>query len=242
MPLKPDLIFHTVPIVVETDHSAFTVQLSPIKPAQDLSNINRLTEPIIEPVKTSILAATPKPTSPNSNSSGKIRNRKTCFVCKSVDYLIKDCNYHAKTMAQPTPRNYAHRGNHKQYASLTHPNPLKHMVPAAVLTQSKPVFITAARPVSAAILKIMVTRPRLAHPIVTKSKSPIRRHITRSQSPKTTNSPPRVTVIQASVASIAQGMQGKWDKGVIDSGCSWHMTGNMSYLSDFEELTSGYVA
>nr|GFB72298.1 putative ribonuclease H-like domain-containing protein [Tanacetum cinerariifolium] len=31
------------------------------------------------------------------------------------------------------------------------------------------------------------------------------------------------------------------DKGVIDSGCSRHMTGNMSYLSDFEELNEGYV-
>nr|GEZ91008.1 hypothetical protein [Tanacetum cinerariifolium] len=32
------------------------------------------------------------------------------------------------------------------------------------------------------------------------------------------------------------------DKGVIDSGCSRHMTGNMSYLSDFKELNDGYVA
>nr|GEX74245.1 hypothetical protein [Tanacetum cinerariifolium] len=32
------------------------------------------------------------------------------------------------------------------------------------------------------------------------------------------------------------------DKGVIDSGCSRHMTGNMSYLSDFEEINRGYVA
>nr|GFA16194.1 ribonuclease H-like domain-containing protein [Tanacetum cinerariifolium] len=32
------------------------------------------------------------------------------------------------------------------------------------------------------------------------------------------------------------------DKGVIDSGCSRHMTGNMSYLSDFKELNEGYVA
>nr|GFB98863.1 ribonuclease H-like domain-containing protein [Tanacetum cinerariifolium] len=32
------------------------------------------------------------------------------------------------------------------------------------------------------------------------------------------------------------------DKGVIDSGCSRYMTGNMSYLSDFEELNGGYVA
>nr|GEZ68101.1 hypothetical protein [Tanacetum cinerariifolium] len=32
------------------------------------------------------------------------------------------------------------------------------------------------------------------------------------------------------------------DKGVIDSRCSRHMIGNMSYLSDFEELNGGYVA
>nr|GFA87423.1 ribonuclease H-like domain-containing protein [Tanacetum cinerariifolium] len=32
------------------------------------------------------------------------------------------------------------------------------------------------------------------------------------------------------------------DKGVIDSGCSRNMTGNMSYLSNFKELNGGYVA
>nr|GEU31924.1 retrovirus-related Pol polyprotein from transposon TNT 1-94 [Tanacetum cinerariifolium] len=261
---KPDLVFHTALIAVETDHSAFTIQLSPTKPPQDLSYTNIPTVPIIEDwvsdsedesktkapqiipsfvqsskqvktprhfvhlIETSIPATTPKSASPKSNSSGKRRNRKAFFVCKSVDHLIKDCDYHAKKMAQPTPRNYAHR----------------------VLTQSKPVSITAVRPVSAAVCKIMVTRPRLAHLIVTKSKSPIRQHITRSQSPKISNSPLRVTAIQASVVNAAQGMQGKWgnlkyalkDKSVIDSGCSWHMTGNMSYLFDFEELNGGYVA
>nr|GEW77950.1 ribonuclease H-like domain-containing protein [Tanacetum cinerariifolium] len=175
----------------------------------------------VQPFETSIPAATPKPASLKSNSSGKRRIRKACFMYKSVDHLIKYCDYQAKKMAQPTPRNYAHRGNHKQYASLTHTKPQKHMVPAAVLTQSKPVSITAVRPVSAAVPKIKVTRPRLAHPIVTKSKSPIRRHITHSPSPKTSNSPPRVTAVQASVVSTAQG--------------------NMSYLSDFEELNGGYV-
>ncbi|GJV50689.1 ribonuclease H-like domain-containing protein [Tanacetum coccineum] len=32
------------------------------------------------------------------------------------------------------------------------------------------------------------------------------------------------------------------DQGVIDSGCSRHMTGNMSYLIDYEEIDGGYVA
>nr|GEV41610.1 ribonuclease H-like domain-containing protein [Tanacetum cinerariifolium] len=32
------------------------------------------------------------------------------------------------------------------------------------------------------------------------------------------------------------------EKGVIDSGCSRHMTGNMSYLSEYEKIDGGYVA
>nr|GEW40521.1 hypothetical protein [Tanacetum cinerariifolium] len=31
-------------------------------------------------------------------------------------------------------------------------------------------------------------------------------------------------------------------KGVIDSGCSRHMTGNMSFLTDYKEINGGYVA
>nr|GFD02514.1 hypothetical protein [Tanacetum cinerariifolium] len=48
MPPKPDLFFHTAPIVVETDHSAFTIQLSPTKSAQDISHTTRPMAPIIE--------------------------------------------------------------------------------------------------------------------------------------------------------------------------------------------------
>nr|GEV18838.1 hypothetical protein [Tanacetum cinerariifolium] len=278
MPPKPDLVFHTAPIAVETDHSAFTVQLSPSKHAQGLSHTNRPSAPIIEDWVSDSKDES-KTTAPQNVPSfvhDKRNNRKTCFVCKSVDHLIKDCDHHAKKKAQPTPRNYAHKGNNKQNASLTHKYPQKHKVHVVVLTQSKPVSITAVRPVSTDVPKIMVTRPRLAQPIVTKSKSPIRRHITRSPSPKTSNSPPRVTAAQAPVVSIAQGIQGKWvwrpkcpildhdscttsasmtlkqfdyndvlgrsKSGVIDSGCSWHITGNMSYLYDFEELNDGYVA
>nr|GEV66435.1 putative reverse transcriptase domain-containing protein [Tanacetum cinerariifolium] len=46
---------------------------------------------------------------------------------------------------------------------------------------------------SAAVPNIMITRPNYAHSIDTKSKSTFRRHLTRSQSPKTSNSPPKVT-------------------------------------------------
>nr|GEW59816.1 uncharacterized mitochondrial protein AtMg00810-like [Tanacetum cinerariifolium] len=151
-----------------------------------------------QPIETTIPAATPIPASLKSNSSGKRRNRKACFVCKSVDHLIKDCDFHNKKMAQPIPRTYAYRGHHKQYASLTYSKPQKHMVPHAVLTQSKQVSNTAVRLVNVSLPSITVTRPRYAHHVV--SKSPNRRHITRIPSSKTSTSPPRVTAVKAPMA------------------------------------------
>nr|GFB83500.1 hypothetical protein [Tanacetum cinerariifolium] len=60
----------------------------------------------------------------------------------------------------------------------------------------------------------------------------------------------QVNAIKPSAVSAAQHNHGKKgnpqqtlkDKGVINSGCSRYMTGNMSYLTDFEELNRGYVA
>nr|GEZ50241.1 hypothetical protein [Tanacetum cinerariifolium] len=156
----------------------------------------------VQPVEAPILAATPKQTSLKTNSSSKRKNRKTCFVCRDVDHLIKDC-------------------------------------PAVVLTKSKPVSITAVRQVSDDVPKIMVTRPIHAHSLTTKSKLTIRMHITYSQSSKTSNLPPRVTVAQAPMGNPQYALK---DKGVINSGCSRHMIENMSYLSDFQELNGRYVA
>nr|GEY79829.1 hypothetical protein [Tanacetum cinerariifolium] len=66
------------------------------------------------------------------------------------------------------------------------------------------------RPVSTVVPKIMVTRPQHAHSLNTKSKSTIRRHKTRSQSSKTSNSSLKVTAAKAQVVSDAKGKKGKW--------------------------------
>nr|GEX00377.1 putative ribonuclease H-like domain-containing protein [Tanacetum cinerariifolium] len=152
----------------------------------------------IQPVEAPIPAAIPKLTTLKSNRSSKRKNRKTCFVCKSLDHLIKDYDYHAKKKAQPTIRNYAHRGTHKQNASFTHHHPQMHMVHVAVLSQSKPIS-TAVRPICAAVPKIMATKPRHARSLHTNTNSIFRRHITHGQSPKISNSPLRVTTAQAPV-------------------------------------------
>nr|GFB99372.1 hypothetical protein [Tanacetum cinerariifolium] len=126
----------------------------------------------------------------------------------------------------------------------------KHIAHVAVLTKSKPVSVTAARPVSTVVPKIMATKPRHTRSLHTNPNSIIKRHKTRSKFLKTSNSSPKVTATNAKIVSAAKGKKGKWgnpqhalkDKRVIDSGCSRYMTGNMPYLSDFQELNGGYVA
>nr|GEW85022.1 putative ribonuclease H-like domain-containing protein [Tanacetum cinerariifolium] len=268
MPPKPYLVFHTAPIAVEAAHSAFTVQLSPAKPAQDISHATKPMAYIIEdlvsdsedesepndpqsapslvqtsehaklsghsvlPVEAPILDAIPNPTSSKTNGSSKRKNRKTCF-----------------------------------YASSTKKYPQTHIFPAAVLTKSKPVSVTTARLVSAVVPKIMATKPRHARSLHTKTNSIIRRHKTHSKFSKTSNSSLKVTADHAKVVSAAKGKKGKWvwrpKQHILDhdssaskllkrldhddalgrsNGCSWHMIGNMSYLSDFQELNGGYAA
>nr|GEZ54957.1 ribonuclease H-like domain-containing protein [Tanacetum cinerariifolium] len=205
------------------------------------------------------------------HSKGSRRTKNACFVCKSVDHLIKDCDFYARKLAH---RPYASRDIHKQYALVNHSKSLLHKVTTAAPPLSQSVLTTAARSVSAVKPTFSMTRPKLASHAVSKSKSPLRRHLPRRPSSNPSHSPPRVTAGKASAVSAAQDKKGTWvwrpkclildydlrttsasmplkhlftmmhlaDPRVIDSGCSRHMTGNMSYLSDFEELNRGYVA
>nr|GFB36056.1 hypothetical protein [Tanacetum cinerariifolium] len=85
--------------------------------------------------------------------------------------------------------------------------------------------ILCLRTVSALKPIFSMTRPKLASHAVSKSKSPLRRHLPRHPSLNPRTSPLRVTAAKASTVSAAQDNQG-----------------NMSYLSDFKELNRGYVA
>nr|GEW12885.1 putative ribonuclease H-like domain-containing protein [Tanacetum cinerariifolium] len=161
MPPKPDLVFNTAPIAIETDHLTFNVQLSPPKPEQDLSHTSRPSAPITEDWVSDF----------EEESEPKAPQQFASSFAQSSEHV-------------KTPRHF--------------------VVPTATLTQSKPVSHTAVRPLSANLPNIIVTRPRNAPQVVTKSKSPIRRHITRNPSSRTSNSPPRVNVVQVPVVSAAQ--------------------------------------
>nr|GEZ26442.1 hypothetical protein [Tanacetum cinerariifolium] len=245
MPPKPDLVFHTPPSD-ENEHLAFNVfdfeRDDMPKVTKDVPSFAQSPKLVKSPRHSGSLFQAPNlvvppiPVRLKPHSKGLRRTKKTCFVCKSETHLIKDYDFHARKLAQ---KSYALRDIHKQYAPMTHSKFLVHKVSDAAPPKSHPVFTTAARTVCAVKPKFSKTRPTLASHAVYRSQTPYRRPITRPPSSNSRNSPLRVTAAKSSAGNLEQALQ---DKGVIDSGCSRHMKGNMSYLSDFEELNEGYVA
>nr|GEW59233.1 hypothetical protein [Tanacetum cinerariifolium] len=153
---------------------------------------------LISPPPMSI--ALPVPLRLHSPSKGLKRPKKTCFVCKSETHLIKDCDFHARKLAQ---NSCAPRDIHKHNAPMKHSRIPLHKVFAAT-PKSKPVLSAAARTIGAARLTFSKTRPHIASYTVSKSKAPIRRPFIRHITPKPRLSPPRVNAANPSAVSAAR--------------------------------------
>ncbi|GJU26471.1 ribonuclease H-like domain-containing protein [Tanacetum coccineum] len=140
---------------------------------------------------------------------------KACYVCGSFNHLIKDCDFYEKKMVEKPVWNNASRVNHQNSQRLTHPHPKGNFVPKAVLMKSGHKTLNIARQNSSKAAVSVNT----ARPINTAYLRP--------------------TVNSARTGNPQLELQ---EKGVIDSGCSRHMIGNKSYLSDYEEIDGGFVA
>nr|GEV96991.1 ribonuclease H-like domain-containing protein [Tanacetum cinerariifolium] len=228
MPPKSDLVFYDAPTANETVPTVLNVELSSTKPNQDLSQTHRPSAPIIEDwVSDSEDDSEGEPMPPQKAPS---------FVQTSE---------HVKT-----PRPSVKPVEHLAPAENFRKDILKHVVPTAVLTRSRLVLLTAARPVTTVVPHINVTRLRPSKTVITKPYSSQRRPIHHRPSHKPSNFPQKITIVKAPQVNAIKGVKGNWgnpqhalkDKGVINSGCSRHMIGNISYLSNFEEIKGGYVA
>ncbi|GJW48616.1 putative ribonuclease H-like domain-containing protein [Tanacetum coccineum] len=85
--------------------------------------------------------------------------KKACFICGSLNHLIKDCNFYenkmegkyvlnneGKATGQREVRpvwNNTQRVNHQN--KLTHPHPRRNFVPSAVITNSRKVLVNTAK-------------------------------------------------------------------------------------------------
>nr|GEX88110.1 hypothetical protein [Tanacetum cinerariifolium] len=178
----------------------------------------------------------PKPDLVFTNAPNDVETDHPAFNVKLEDESETKTPQNVPSFVQPSEQVKSPRLSVQHVETSIPPATPKTAIPKpTILTQSKLVPINAVKRGSTATPKIHVTRPSQAKTIITKSKSPLRRHISRSPSPKASTFPQKVTAVKAPIANAAQ------DKGVIDSGCLRHMIGNMSYLFDFEELNRRYV-
>ncbi|GJW87753.1 hypothetical protein Tco_0163093 [Tanacetum coccineum] len=134
------------------------------------------------------------------------------------------------------------------------------MVPRAVLMKSGLVSVNTARQVNIAHSKTTVNAARPMSYLSKTTHSTVKRPIHKNTAFKNNNIDQRVNTVSGkkfntarpkAVVNVVKGnsfnavkASACWiqDQGVIDSGCSRHMTGNMSYLTDYEEIDGGYVA
>ncbi|GJV03313.1 hypothetical protein Tco_1336882 [Tanacetum coccineum] len=142
------------------------------------------------------------------------------------------------------------------------------MVPRAVLMNSGLVSLNTARQVNTAHPKITMNSAKPTTNLSKSVHSTVKWSIHKNTTFKNSNFNQRVNTIKDKNFNIARPKEvvnaarpkvvvnvvkgnnvnagnlqiDLQDKGVIDSGCSRHMTGNMSYLTDYEEIDGGYVA
>ncbi|GKA93994.1 putative ribonuclease H-like domain-containing protein [Tanacetum coccineum] len=140
------------------------------------------------------------------------------------------------------------------------------MVPRAVLMKSGLVSLNTARQVNTAHPKITINSARPMTNLSKSAHSTVKWPIHKNTTFKNSNFNQRVNTVKykkfntARPKTIVNALKGNnvnvvkalacWgnpqmdlqDQGVIDSGCSRHMTGNMSYLKDYEEIDRGSVA
>ncbi|GJR42818.1 putative ribonuclease H-like domain-containing protein [Tanacetum coccineum] len=197
-------------------------------------------KPVRKPVKYAkmYISQTPRGNQRNWNNqksqqlgSDFVIYNKACFVCGSFDHMQANCNYHQKER-MVSGNNYT-RVNHNYAAQKAHPSTQRNMAPRAVLMKTGLRPLNTARPVNTAHPKTTVYSARPMSHFSKSAQSTIKR-------PKAVNTArPNSTVVN--VVRVNQGHPQKEDQGYVDSGCSRHMTGNMSYLSDFKEFDGGYV-
>ncbi|GJX40188.1 putative ribonuclease H-like domain-containing protein [Tanacetum coccineum] len=127
------------------------------------------------------------------------------------------------------------------------------------------VSVNTARPINTAYPRPTVNCARPASNVFNRAHSHVRRPFNKFTTNKNSNFNERVNTVRGNVTTVGpkavvsdnKGNEANvvkasacWgnpqlelhEKGIIDNGCSRHMTGNMSYLSNYEEIDGGYVA
>ncbi|GKB99969.1 ribonuclease H-like domain-containing protein [Tanacetum coccineum] len=194
--------------------------------------------------------------------------KKACFVCGSFNHLIKDCNFHDKKMIQKPVMNNVQKGTgHRevrpvwQRTSRTTVLTKSGVVPISTArqrTSRTAAPLSAARPINTAAPKLFVNVAKTKPNVFQKAHSLSRRPFNKKTTLNNRRLNNKVNTAKVNSVNTAKGKRvtsvvGKQginagdpqvalkDTGIFDSGCSRHMTGNKSYLTDYQDYDGGFV-
>ncbi|GKD69081.1 putative ribonuclease H-like domain-containing protein, partial [Tanacetum coccineum] len=197
---------------------------------------------------------------------------KACFVCGSFNHLIKDCDFHDKKMVQKPVLNNVKKGtgqrevrpvwnnamrtNHQNFS-----NSRRNFAPTAVLTKSGLVPISTARqsssraaapvstarPINTVAPKLCVNAAKTKPNVFQKAHSLSRRPFNQQTALNNRSLNNKINTAKINSINTTKGKRGDpqvalKDTGIFDSGCSRHMTGNKSFLTDYQDYDGGFVA
>nr|GEV56150.1 hypothetical protein [Tanacetum cinerariifolium] len=143
--------------------------------------------------------------------------------------------------------NNARRVNHQNFSKLTHPNLKRNFVPTTVATKSRKVLVNAAKQNLAAS---------------TSTARPKQKLILFSRKINNAKGKNVITAGPKAIVNVAEGKKENavkssacwiWrpkgnpqytlqDQWIFNSGCSRHMTGNKSFLIEYQKIDGGFVA
>ncbi|GJT22095.1 putative ribonuclease H-like domain-containing protein [Tanacetum coccineum] len=135
-------------------------------------------------------------------------NARACFVCGSLNHLIRDCDFHEKRMTKQAELN---NGLTQEFT---------------VLTRTGKIPVDTARASS-------------AKNVSTARHSFNRQAVLTSTAMKVNTIKPIVNRVKPANDYPHRALQ---NKGIVDSGCSRHMTGNKAYLAEYQDFNGGLVA
>ncbi|GJZ43064.1 ribonuclease H-like domain-containing protein, partial [Tanacetum coccineum] len=193
--------------------------------------------------------------------------KKKCFVCGSLSHLIKNCDFYEKKMAREAElkkQRVFNTGNgvaKPVWNNANRVNHANHFVPRPVQLNSVRQNVNSVRTnvntgranVNSVRQKVNTGRfnvntVRTKQPVPTsnsKSSSPVRPQgtaVKTSAGYNWRNTRPNSNYNSGSnFVQTDHPLKNMEDKGIFDSGCSGHMTGNKDHLDDFEECKGGFV-
>ncbi|GJU37073.1 putative ribonuclease H-like domain-containing protein [Tanacetum coccineum] len=189
---------------------------------------------------------------------------RACFVCGSLSHLIRDCDFHEKRMAKQAELNNRMKRNSSQrenrpiwnnVQSVTHKN---QFVPTAVLTRTGKILVNTAR--ASGTNNVSTARHNFnSQAVLTNAarnistvKPVVNRLVLLGEKGKLLLSPQQVVIgdqkdITGKISPntiVDQDYPHRTlqNKGIVDSGCSRHMTGNKAYLAEYQDFNGGPVA